>query len=338
MSAITHTPHVDAALPSKTHQPTPGALPPPALTHSQALEALLQSPPNDAHKTKLPDGSQASAADIAALEQGLNTLGARVGKTTVEHTLKNMDPTATTELINDFNTVLSPDKINTMVRSPNARASTETLTKIATHLNEDAINAVLTPLEAEHIERYRQHVEASLFNLKYQLMNAPVEGRFDLVRRFADTKPGAMVDVENRLANVWSQASSLINIATEVKKANESLQYSHPDDWDRRRSEPVSVQQPNVYSFFNTNESTLDAPYEIKDFVHGRDKVDVSGIRKQLNTKLQWVNQLSGLSGEMQLKYSPTQDASVLVISGNQGEPAFVAKIFGKIKETDLVT
>lgn len=134
------------------------------------------------------------------------------------------------------------------------------------------------------------------------------------------------------------QAAARLNIATEVRKANEALQYSHPDDWARRRSDPVNEQHPNVYSFLNTRESTLDAPIEIREFVHGRDKLDVSGIRKQLNKKLQWVNTLSGISGEMQLKYSPTHDASVLVICGNQGEPAFVAKVFGKLKEADLVT
>ncbi|MBF6029558.1 M10 family metallopeptidase C-terminal domain-containing protein [Pseudomonas sp. P115] len=134
------------------------------------------------------------------------------------------------------------------------------------------------------------------------------------------------------------QASARFNIATEVRKANEALQYAHPDDWARRRSEPISEQAPNVYSFLGTHESTLDSPVEIRGFVHGRDKLDVSRIRKQLNKKLLWVNQLSGRAGEMQLKYSPIHDASVLVISGNQGEPAFVAKVFGKLKETDLVT
>ena len=92
-----------------------------------------------------------------------------------------------------------------------------------------------------------------------------------------------------------------------------------------------------VYRYLNTRESTLEAPSEIRDFAHGRDKLDVSGIGKQLNKKLQWVNRLSGASGEMHMKYSPTHDASVLVISGNLGEPAFVAKIVGKFKESDLV-
>jgi hypothetical protein len=40
----------------------------------------------------------------------------------------------------------------------------------------------------------------------------------------------------------------------------------------------------------------------------------------------------------MQLKYSPIHNTSVLVISGNKGQDAFVAKVFGQLKETDLLT
>ena len=148
----------------------------------------------------------------------------------------------------------------------------------------------------------------------------------------------SLTGIQDYLSEVGTHAAQLNDIATLVRKVNEPLQFSLPDEVGRRRDAPDSVQQPNVYRYLSINESTLESPSEIRGFTSGRDKLDVSGIGKQLNQKLQWVNQLSGASGEMQLRYSPNQDASVLIISGNKDEPAFVAKVFGKLKETDVVT
>lgn len=330
--SVAHTP-----LPAGQDRATPSALPPPSVVSSEALDALLQSPPDYSREAKRPDDDKARPIDRATLERDLADLK-RTDNTTVKRALSEPNARSSTAFVSKINTVLTKENLDTLLRSPQAQAHTTTLSEIATHLNNDTINAVLSPLEAEQIETYRKHVDAALFRLKYQLFNAPVEARFELVRRFAGNKLEGLTDVENRLTDLGASAANLFNIAAEVKRVSESLQYSHPDDWDRRRNEPAdSVPQANIYRYLNTSESSLDAPSEIRDFIHGRDKLDVSGIRKQLNKKLQWVNQLSGASGEMHLKYSPTHDASVLVIAGNLGEPAFVAKIVGKFKETDLV-
>ncbi|MGR3889825.1 M10 family metallopeptidase C-terminal domain-containing protein [Pseudomonas sp. 1152_12] len=78
-------------------------------------------------------------------------------------------------------------------------------------------------------------------------------------------------------------------------------------------------------------------PCEINNFVTDRDKLDVTGIRRPLTKPLQCVNQLSGASGEIHVKYSRANNASVLVSSGNRGEPALVATIFGQVKEKHLL-
>lgn len=314
---------------------TPSALPPPTIVSPEALDALLHSPPDPAREAKKPD-DEVQPGDRSTLEQGLADLK-RTDKSTVNRALCDPNANSSAAFISTLNTVFTKENVDTLLRSPPALAQTAVLSEIGTHLNTDTINAVLSPLETEQIETYRKCVDSALFGLKYQLFSAPVGARFDLVRRFAGNKQGALTDIESRLGGLGTTATNLFNIAAEVKRVNESLQYSHPDDWDRRRNEPDSAPPANIYRYLNTRESSLDAPSEIRDFVHGRDKLDVSGIRKQLNKKLHWVNQLSGASGEMQLKYSPTHDASVLVISGNQGDPAFVAKIVGKFRETDLV-
>lgn len=338
MSRITHQPTPNTASDTRPNLATPGVLPSPSVTPTDALEALLQSPPNHARPPKQPERSEAPPQDVAKLDRDLTSLGKQIDKKTVEDTLNNPKSGATTELVDKIDTVLSKENIDTLLRSPHAQACKKTLNEIGSHLNKEAIDAALSPLEQEQIDNYRKQVEHELFNLSYKLSNTSVGSRFDLIRRFANNKPGTLMDIESRLTNMGNKSAFLLNIATEVKKVNEALQYAHLEGWDRHRHEPDSVPQPNIYRYLSTRESTLEAPSEIRDFVHGRDKLDVSGIRKQLRTKLQWVNQLSGASGEMQLKYSPTHDASVLVIAGDKGEPAFVAKIFGKLKETDLVT
>ncbi len=322
-------------LTSHTVLPLPSALTPASVVSSDALETLLQSPPDPSRQAKKPEG-KAHPVDQSTLERGLADLR-RTDNSTVKRALCDPNANSSTAFISILNTVFTKENVDTLLRSPQAQAHTTALNEIGTHLNTDTINAVLSPLEAEQIETYRKCVDSALFGLKYQLFSAPVGARFDLVRRFAGNKQGALTDIESRLGSLGATAANLFNIAAEVKRVNESLQYSHPDDWDRRRNEPNSAPPANIYRYLNTSESSLDAPSEIRDFVHGRDKLDVSGISKQLNKKLHWVNQLSGASGEMQLKYSPTHDASVLVISGNRGDPAFVAKIVGKFRETDLV-
>lgn len=339
MSTISPPPIAHTALPAgrdrATPNPLPSALPPPSVVSSEALDALLQSPPDPSRQAKRPD-NKAHPVDRATLDQGLAGLK-RTDNSTVKRALCDPNASSSTAFISTLNTVFTKENIDTLLSGPQGQDHTKALSEIGTHLNNDTINALLSPLEAEQIENYRKCVDSALFGLKYQLFSAPVGARFDLVRRFAGNKQGALTDIESRLGGLGATSANLFNIAAEVKRVNESLQYSHPDDWDRRRNEPDSAPPANIYRYQNTRESSLDAPSEIRDFVHGRDKLDVSGLRKQLNKKLQWVNQLSGASGEMQLKYSPTHDASVLVISGNRGDPAFVAKIVGKFRETDLV-
>ncbi|AZP73627.1 hypothetical protein EJJ20_24760 [Pseudomonas poae] len=115
------------------------------------------------------------------------------------------------------------------------------------------------------------------------------------------------------------------------------MQYSHPDDWDRRRNEPDSAPPANIYRYLNTRESSLDAPSEIRDFVHGRDKLDVSGIRKQLNKKTalgqptvrsKWRNAIEVFTHPRCKRPGDFRQP---------GRPCIVAKIVGKFRETDLV-
>ncbi|KAA6175057.1 hypothetical protein F3K53_20585 [Pseudomonas veronii] len=342
MSAIHQIPTPHSARPPSQHRAERGLPPASSVVTTQALEALLRSGPNHARQPKRPDNPEPAPSSTATMKQSLTDLGAQVNRSTVEHMLRDPTSRGSIDTFNKIGTLLTTDKISTLLSGPDANDNVKVLEKVESQLSKDAIDTVLSPFEAEQVDSYRNHVESALFDLKYRLMTAPLESRFDLVRRFASKKHEPLLDIQDNLAQANARATSLCSISALVRKAIGSLKFPHPTDLENRiptdtPHKPCTV-RPNIYRYTSIQESSLDAPSEVRDFVHGQDKLDVSGIRRQLNKPLQWVHQLSGASGEMQLKYSPTTNTSVLVISGNPSEPAFVAKIFGQLKETDLLS
>ena len=342
MSAINQMSDLHSALPPGQHRPEHSPPPTSSVVTPQALEALLQSGPNDAREPKRPDNFKPAPSNTVTMKQDLADLGVQVDRSAVERMVRDPTSKASVAVFNKISALLTADKINSLLSEPNANDNVKALSGVEAQLGKDAIDAVVTPLEAEQIEAYQRYVDSALFNLKARLMNAPLESRFDIVRNFAGKKHEHLTGIEDYLVEVNAKATSLCSISALVKKAIGSLQFAHHNDWDNRvptdtRDKPCK-DRPNIYSYANIHESSLDSPSEVRDFVQGRDKLDVSRIRRQLNKTLQWVHQLSGASGEMQLKYSPIHNTSVLVISGNKGEDAFVAKVFGQLKETDLLT
>ena len=94
-----------------------------------------------------------------------------------------------------------------------------------------------------------------------------------------------------------------------------------------------------TFTFHSIRESNFDAPKEVIDFDHNKDKLVVSAIRNQLGNKpLKLVENFSGASGEVQIHYSPANNTSVVMIAGNPGEPPFVVKVFGEVRYSNLTT
>ncbi|NVZ72861.1 M10 family metallopeptidase C-terminal domain-containing protein [Pseudomonas costantinii] len=333
------------SLPSRAHTESPPGRPHSQPTHlssvavsPKALDALLQSGPNNTVEQKRPDEAMATA-NQATTERELNDLCARLDRKMVDRMMREPESKESKANFDKISTLLTPDNIKCLLQGPNATSCTQLLAKIETQLNKNSTDTVLKPIEAEQVEAYRKYVDAALFNLKANLMKAAPGSRFEMVRNFSRQKHAPLTSIQDYMKDLEAKSKHLCDIATQVRKVNEPLQYAHLDDWDRRDHYGSDCKQhPKTYSFTHASESTLDRPSEIRNFVTDRDKLDVTGIRRQLNKPLQWVNQLSGASGEIQLKYSRPNNASVLVISGNQGEPAFVAKIFGQVKEKDLLT
>lgn len=337
MSTISSPASVQATVRAK--QPAlPPSSPPSAVVSPEALDALLQSGPNNAREPKRPDAVGPTPQDIKTMMQDLNDLDTEVDMAAIERMLRAPDSIAAKALFEKIKALLTPENLKALLKDGNGASFAPTLGRIETRFIKGAIEPHLTPLEREQVEAYRKHVDSQLFNLKYQLSTAAPDSRLEMIRSFAKQIDNPLEAARGRLKELGAKATVFYDIATLVRKSIEALQYAHVDNWEQRQYEPDKVKQPNIYRYTHIGESSLDSPSEIRGFVHGQDKLDVSGIQKQLNKPLHWVNQLSGASGEMQLRYSRENNASVLVISGPPGEPPFVVKVFGQLKENDLLT
>lgn len=95
----------------------------------------------------------------------------------------------------------------------------------------------------------------------------------------------------------------------------------------------------DVFVYGSISDSTQAAPDQITDFVSGVDTLDVSGISAALGqSPLNFVNTLSGASGEAAVAYDPQLQKSTLQISGNPGEPNFFVTVQGELKPSDIVS
>jgi hypothetical protein len=319
---------------------------PPSTVTPATLEALLRSEPNDTRPFKKPDGLKTNPTDTASTALDFQELGAQINQETVRCMLRDPTSKSSKALSRTLNSLVTQEKISALLKcTKNGNATAKTLNEIKNHVNKDTIDTAMTPIESEQIQAYAKAVDSALFNLKYSLMNAAPSARFDMTRSFANRPIESVQEIEAYLKDVASIASGLCSIAEVVEALSGSLKFAEniyvnnprsDDDVNRARTD--RLHQSHIYSYARTDEGSIDTPSEIRKFVHGRDKIDVSGIRKQLGKVLESVNQFSGASGEILVKYSNLTETSVLAISGNNGEPAFVAKVFGKLTEKDLLT
>lgn len=337
MSTI-HTPSQARSDAPPIHANSPVRPPSPEVVSAKGVDDLLQSGPNSAREPMRPDEPKMTPESRAKIEAELDDLSAQLTPKTLDHMMRHPKSEQSKAHFEKIDRVLTADNIKGVLSGPNAASCIKTLGKIETQLKQESINTAYDPIGNEQVEAYRRHVNSILFDLKARLMRAPADGRFEMVLDFSRKEQPRLNSIHDFMNDLHAKGSHLCDIATEVHKAIGGLQFSHPEGLKPEvYREPDHAQHSKTYSFSNTAASTLEHPSEIRDFVSDRDKIDVSGISKQLNKPLHWVNQLSGASGEMQLKYSRENNATVLVISGNKGEPALVAKIFGHVKEKDLL-
>ncbi|WDU65254.1 M10 family metallopeptidase C-terminal domain-containing protein [Pseudomonas poae] len=253
-------------------------------------------------------------------------LGSHIDGRAIERMLRAPDAQMSQSLLKKVGTLLTPENTRNLLGSEHAKTCTESLGKLENQCAKTAIAPVLSNIGAEHINTFRRQADSATLDLLYTVLTDAPGSFLPLIRKFITQQEQPFKHAQDCLKGLGTQETTFAAIAALVRKAIEEGQHPHP-------SEPPAA----IYRYTHTGESSLDAPSEIRHFVPGRDKLDVSGIHRQLDRPLQWVNQLSGEPGEMQLHYSHAHNASVLVISGNRGELPFVAKVFSPLKESDVI-
>ncbi|MGQ8815434.1 serralysin family metalloprotease [Serratia sp. NA_13] len=88
----------------------------------------------------------------------------------------------------------------------------------------------------------------------------------------------------------------------------------------------------DTFVYFAANESRVDAPDWIVDFVSGEDKIDLSLFNTGSNNGIEFVSQFSGKAGEAMLSYDAQAHVSDLAINMGGGFDAsdFLVKVVGQ--------
>lgn len=251
--------------------------------------------------------------------------------------------------LSELRTLLSPANIRTMQNGPNAAGTIRQLNEFKT---------LLSQTNLEHLQDTAAAVEVP------GLSKNEIRSRMNTGDPEADFRASQEVEQELRLeeVNIKQRKRDSAGTAKALSGLGQSLNtlpQDTPTDETPSQAKPTPENNPPIqttqtpqprdnppaqgssqtFTFGNIGESILAAPSEVMNFAHGRDKLDVSGVRAQLGNKpLDLVENFSGASGEMQIHYLPGTHTSVVMIAGDPGKPPFVVKVFGEVTYSDLVT
>lgn len=326
---------------------------PPPATHSTppAAPALSPSPPApqiDALLRAAPNGQTHMAPTT--------TLAPNVDNAQAPGTVQQPDTANAT--LNRLRTLTSKENIEKMLREPKSQETAQQLAELRSLLSSESTSALLSGPDGQEASKLLGEVQQQLSppNLQAQQKIAAKEENPELTpdrirERTSGTDPEEsynnilQVKQEIRLEELITQkriqrsgpvVDALAEIGRSFKVAPPASQPPAPPP-TASNTAPASAQQ--VYAFRDTSESTSAAPREVLNFAHGKDRLDVSGIRAKLGSQpLKLVENFSGASGEIQIHYLPGTHTSVVMISGEPGTPPFVLKVFGEVTFSDLVT
>jgi hypothetical protein len=333
-------------------QPTHASAPPPLLT-PERLNTLLRSGPDRTAQAKSPETPRPSTAAAAAsapanaspsapeakLTTDLNELNAALTKDTIDRIVRDPNARSSRTLVARTRALLTPANIRSMVRGPNAQANAATLEGLGQRLGKEPLTATLKSASTDAEQAVVNQLKLNnLENLGKAYEGGG--GTSDILNDYNTSR--ARVDaLKSNLSAMQTSAHSLGDIGASLTKEKiAALRAPGPASDTAPDAAPKAehpTRQHNTYRFNALNESPLDAPREISGFMAG-DKLDLSGIRAQLNKPLQLVERFSGASAEMQIHYLPSTRTSVITIAGNPGEPPFVLRVFGEVRFSNIVS
>lgn len=327
-------PHVTApsthTAPATTSTPShPGA--PQAPLTPERVKTLLNAGPNWSAPARAPDRPRPSATEKEAEEtKQLEDLDAALTPETIKEIQSNPNSPKSRMITEQFNRVLTPEKVRSMSRGGNAKKNRAVLRNICDKLDKKTIDSNLDSTKHQVISDATDKMRLKIL----QIIIASFEGDLWSAVEQHKSSLGELGDIRKRFSEMETQSKTLTDTAASL--SDEQLDRADLETQASSNTDTTSDTYA-TYSFNATSESTLEAPSEIRSFKSG-DKLDLSGIQRQLNTPLRQVERPPEASGEMQIHHSPSSNTSVIVIADAPGKPPFVVKVFGEVRQSNIVT
>lgn len=285
--------------------------PPPT---DERVNALLKSGPNWSKPPKAPN-----PVPPAAPQEYPGDLEALLTRENIKQIVRTPNAPESKTLLEKIRARLNHEKIQAMLQDPNGKENARKLKAIGKHLNKDEVDSSLAASHNQMTEEKISQLKLRNIEMLTKAFDGDsVESIAENVKQWQDEKTA----LKKQFDESSTAAKGLNDIGTSLSEDNLNKLQQAPG---------------KTYSYGLTSESTLEAPSEIRDF-SANDKIDLSGIRNQLNKPLQAVNSFTGASGEVKIDYSPSTHTSVVSVSNNPGEPPFVVKVFGEVRQSNLLT
>ncbi|WHT78907.1 M10 family metallopeptidase C-terminal domain-containing protein [Pseudomonas rhodesiae] len=318
----------------------------PAQLTPERLNALLRSGPRWSASAKPPEPTRPSpaatapgpalpSAPEAKLTEDLSDLNTALTQDNINQMVRDPDAESSRALIARTRALLTPANMRTMLGGPNASTNAATLEGLRQRLGKQVLTetqqSASNDAEQELIDQMKLHLLENLGKI-YEggLGTDEILKDYNMSRKHIDAMKRDQSAREASVRTLYDIGGSL------SKEKLSALRTPEPASATAQVAERLTRQR-NTYRFNALSDSRLDAPREISGFMAG-DKLDLSGIRNQLNKPLQRVERFSGASAEMQIHYLPSTGTSVIAVSGNPGEPPFVLKVFGQVRYSDIVS
>ncbi|MEX5509027.1 M10 family metallopeptidase C-terminal domain-containing protein [Pseudomonas paralactis] len=308
------------------------------LPTSQQLETLLKAGPNWSAAPKAPDRSEQSPdtrANQISPEQHTDATkrvsDARTLLTpeTINALQSNPDSAQSQVIKSELEWIFQPENRRAALRGPDAKANRQKLEEMNVLLDEGAKN-----LNSARHKTTEQVMNRFTFKNIEALLGAFDSDASISVGRL-DHSLAELTKIEQNYSRMDSTYKTLSNTCNSLAK--DKLDASQADTVSMPSASDTHNDSCATYSFSSASESTLESPQEVRNF-KSQDKLNLAGIQKQLNTSLRTVERTPESSGEIQIQYLPNNNASVVVIADAPGKPAFVLKVFGEVRQSNIVT
>lgn len=316
--------------PATTSTPSNPVAPQATLT-PERVNRLLNAGPNWSAPPRAPDRPRASTAtkEAEATKQ-LEDLNVALTPETIKEIQSNPNSAKARTITEEFNRVLTPENVRSMSRGGNAKKNRAVLRNIRDRLDKKTIDSNLDSAKHQIASDMTDKMRLKILQIIIASFDGDLWSSVDQhnssLRELGDTRKN-FSEMETKSKTLTDTAAYLSDEQLD-QAALETQDSSHTD---------TTADAAATYSFNATSESTLEAPSEVRSFKSG-DKLDLSGIRRQLNTPLRLVERSPEASGEMQIHHSPSANASVIVIADAPGKPPFVLKVFGEVRQSNIVT